>query len=807
MRPTHVFKEEWVAAFTSDENITRWLEGKPNHVAVVLAARAAIRVIPLLTTAFSLNRRAENDAQSDAVLKVFRCAAAAWAVAAYPGRAIDLRSAAAIAGSSIDDRIASKAEAAAAWASAAADAPADDVGRFSSHAVAYAVAAATDVSRQALDDILNSCAADADLLEQGFSAPTLALSSTLWPSDPDWAFDRWAHLESALLGAQEDWEVWTDWYEARLKAGGADQDIEVRRVTIPNKTWNLGPKVVNGQIRRWFEERGIWRHATPNERPTANGPTIAGEDSPPDPTDTLAFQDWLSTKPREWAIVIAARCALRAVGSLGANPGDASLLSILRATSASRYAALYPGRTKPAIDAAEFLRKRDTQSSIAAFYAASAVGAEDAVSRAVTIISDLGGRFDPTLTASVLRDAFDLRNGTPPQQLARAPLWRPDNEGGTPPRVRRAWLELASVLRGIRGHWEAWIEWYDYVLEGSPPASKRSDAWEMAFVDVPASLPWLAGPKAVNTEIATRLVVLQSTGDAAGLDLDPVEGVNSPIVILQRPDGRIGAEPGSLAAPDLPPPLTPEDHARSLSACRSRAGRLRVTASAQGFQARRDYADGISAYLEWLPAAPGTGNILLADGEARLLSKLFTADEGTLPTGFAAQLAVFLEDHIGLRVFYPELERHYLAVRTGRLTTPLQRDAVEGVQRAIRANTPIVFHESVSAVVDETAKPVPEVKPSRPENAPAFDPNLPRPPKDPIADVDPAKTRSFILASTVNRIWGLLLKGKDLPTAIEGWHKAYEQIKPHIGPVLGWLKLFWSGGDGGTPPMPPTIAT
>jgi hypothetical protein len=211
--------------------------------------------------------------------------------------------------------------------------------------------------------------------------------------------------------------------------------------------------------------------------------------------------------------------------------------------------------------------------------------------------------------------------------------------------------------------------------------------------------------------------------------------------------------------------------------------------------------------MEWLPQAPGTGNILLADGEARLLNKLATADDGTLAVGFAAQLSVFLEEHLALRVFYPEIERHYLAVRTGRLVTPLERDAVEGLQRAVHANAPTTFHESVVAVVDEVAKPLPEVRPLRPEDAPAFDPAYPRVPKDPIADLDPAETRSFILASAANRIWKIILQGKDLPTAIVGWHKAYEQIKPHIGPVLSWLRDFLSGGGGGNPPLPPLIPT
>src|SRR5882672_10219168 len=113
-------------------------------------------------------------------------------------------------------------------------------------------------------------------------------------------------------------------------------------------------------------------------------------------------------------------------------------------------------------------------------------------------------------TAAIFRDAFRLVHGIPPEQVARAPLWRPAEEGGTPPAVRQAWHELASVLRHNGEHWQVWVDWYDYVLEGSPPATLRDDVWETAFVEIPQPLPWHAGPKSVNTEIAARLGAHQS---------------------------------------------------------------------------------------------------------------------------------------------------------------------------------------------------------------------------------------------------------------------------------------------------------
>ena len=143
--------------------------------------------------------------------------------------------------------------------------------------------------------------------------------------------------------------------------------------------------------------------------------------------------------------------------------------------------------------------------AVLAFYAAFAVGAVDSPSRAVDIISHIKDPPDPAATAAILRDSFALAHGTPPQALARAPLWRPANEGGTPPAVRQAWRNRAQVLRENGKHWQVWVDWYDYVLEGSPPATQRDDAWERAFVDLPKPLPWHAGAQSVNTEIAARL--------------------------------------------------------------------------------------------------------------------------------------------------------------------------------------------------------------------------------------------------------------------------------------------------------------
>ena len=64
-------------------------------------------------------------------------------------------------------------------------------------------------------------------------------------------------MKSALLAADQGWEVWTDWYEARLAGDAArppNEALEVARATIPDEIWKQGPAAVNAEIKRLIEE-------------------------------------------------------------------------------------------------------------------------------------------------------------------------------------------------------------------------------------------------------------------------------------------------------------------------------------------------------------------------------------------------------------------------------------------------------------------------------------------------------------------------------------------------------------------------
>ena len=123
------------------------------------------------------------------------------------------------------------------------------------YAVAYA-AALRDVRQDAIAiDEYN--ATPTDLAERPLSSD----------GELKWARECFTQLRNALLELAEDWDVWTEWYEARRKGVPSDEALEVARVMIANEIWAQGPKAVNAEIKRLIEEH----MRTPLESENAKG--------------------------------------------------------------------------------------------------------------------------------------------------------------------------------------------------------------------------------------------------------------------------------------------------------------------------------------------------------------------------------------------------------------------------------------------------------------------------------------------------------------------------------------------------------
>src|SRR5205807_371024 len=97
----------------------------------------------------------------------------------------------------------------------------------------------------------------------------------LWLGDtPAWATAAWDRLSETLVSVGEHWDVWTNWYEARLRGDTTSEWLEVQRARTPDNLWRKGPESANAHI------RGLH---------TAN--------DPPDPNDDEDLEEWLAEAP------------------------------------------------------------------------------------------------------------------------------------------------------------------------------------------------------------------------------------------------------------------------------------------------------------------------------------------------------------------------------------------------------------------------------------------------------------------------------------------------------------------------------
>lgn len=241
--------------FSNPDERERWLQEQPVEVAMVIAARAALRTVPVLSlargsTGSRLTRR-------KMILRVFRAVAAAWAVSAFPGRRDALTNAARKAVSGLGDVQAAPPERAAAYALASLLESSTEIPARAATAVGYALDAAGEKGQLAFDSMLAAIETDVNLLRERFSAVTIA-TSQLWPSrPPEWVRESWEELKNALIAENEGWHVWSLWYEARMFGDVIRQELEVTRVLIPDEVWHQEPRVLNTRIQELVDEEKI----------------------------------------------------------------------------------------------------------------------------------------------------------------------------------------------------------------------------------------------------------------------------------------------------------------------------------------------------------------------------------------------------------------------------------------------------------------------------------------------------------------------------------------------------------------------
>jgi hypothetical protein len=271
--------------------------------------------------------------------------------------------------------------------------------------------------------------------------------------------------------------------------------------------------------------------------------------------------------------------------------------------------------------------------------------------------------------------------------------------------------------------------------------------------------------------------------------VQPIGNAPSPFTFAWTDAARLTIVAGPQNVPVFPFSWSERDQVEWLEACRKQLERLLKDLRDGRFNVRSDYRDALERYDEDLPTRVAEGNFMLADSEARTIRNLFQADAESLPTPFSSRLRVFLECHIALRNFYPETGRFYIAVRKGRLDQSLPQDAVEGFTSTVREHTPDIFAGEISSGLRavEAQPPAIAIEPVAPRS---IEHGVIVPPPDPLGELKPEHSRSFLTASSVNSLYRAFLKGKDLSNAVAGWSELAHKLAENAGPIIDWLRTF-----------------
>ncbi len=252
------------------KTLQNWLEAQSPEIVVAIAARAALRVAPLVVGAKPKGPPSNNLSQFLVLTgALFRASALARVAGKYPARAVELHAAAHAAAARVGAARAAAANisasgrgllsvaAAIAAAFSAADAAASAAPFAAPDAAPFATPVTASFATRAAPFVAAVAAADADVRTE-IRVDALALLEVgaykladlrLWSRQrPDWAEDAWEELK-AVLPMDEDWSVWIDWYEDRLRGRSRGEAYELAFASVPLEVWDQGPAAANAWIR------------------------------------------------------------------------------------------------------------------------------------------------------------------------------------------------------------------------------------------------------------------------------------------------------------------------------------------------------------------------------------------------------------------------------------------------------------------------------------------------------------------------------------------------------------------------------
>jgi hypothetical protein len=263
--------------FSDHDQARAWFGGQSRDLCIALAARAALRVLPLIWRAQTV-----EGFPARVVLPVFRACFVARTVAEYPDQlerlqgptsvydaasdASDASDAAASDAAASDAAAANAAHAASAAARAVYTAPnAYDAAAYAAFAAPNAYDAAAYAAFAAAAD--GALRAEAVAIEQG-KPRTSIVPAPLWPNGaiPSAFGEAWSALRHELLAeASAHWGPWVQWYEAVRDGRAAyPRDFTLAVATLTGHQWDEEPRpaAVNKRIADLLAE-----HAPPEPIP------------------------------------------------------------------------------------------------------------------------------------------------------------------------------------------------------------------------------------------------------------------------------------------------------------------------------------------------------------------------------------------------------------------------------------------------------------------------------------------------------------------------------------------------------------
>jgi hypothetical protein len=262
-----------MAQITSREELEEWLKDKPADWAQVIAARAALRVLP-----YAFGQSTVDDWVVEHSLTLFRVTNASWPTDRFPAtmvaNAAQVGFSARAANSASHNKapVAYSAIEAAAYAALAAYAarvdeyePVHSAGEAADNAASAVTDAATRIA------FWDNLSADCDWLDKSTQPIAHARNLTrtpLWPAGkPNGWSEAWVSTAARLRELDQGYSVWIDWYNRRVKGERAafdipgdvdrtqDKAILARLADSTNEDfWDKGATYVNTTLQGWIDE-------------------------------------------------------------------------------------------------------------------------------------------------------------------------------------------------------------------------------------------------------------------------------------------------------------------------------------------------------------------------------------------------------------------------------------------------------------------------------------------------------------------------------------------------------------------------